>query len=111
MWKLLQRQCSASKSVAAYLFQRAHCLLGQHQTQVHQQFGAFSRRIICPYCRGDWLKLSHPDGEMWNSWGQDFELLYKSLGFRIIPTPRQKENVSRLDQMLEKYLNNGKKED
>jgi hypothetical protein len=75
-------------------FQRMKCLCGQHKTQLHQQFGAFSRRIICPYCRGDWINLSHPEGEMWTDWGQDFELLYKSMGFRIIPLPGERKGDS-----------------
>jgi hypothetical protein len=99
------------KSLAGLLWQRAKCMVGQHRAQVHQEFGAFSRRIICPYCRGDWAHLSHPDGEMWTEWGNDFTLLYKSIGFNVIPTPAQTQNAKRLEHLVQKYFPNTLKGD
>lgn len=61
---------------------RFWCWLVGHRYYVHQRFSAWSRRVCCDHCGGDWGM--NDDVRAIIPWSDELEELYRMQGHRIL---------------------------
>ena len=59
-----------SRSQPFALLKRLLCLVFGHRYVVAQEFNSYSRRVVCPACRGDWAM--NDDCRAFVPWGEEF---------------------------------------
>lgn len=60
------------------LLSKLICLMFGHRYIVAQEFSDYSRRVVCPDCRGDWGM--NDDVRAFVPWDLDLEKMYRSFG-------------------------------
>lgn len=72
---------------AALLCAKAICLVFGHRYQVAQEFSNYSRRVVCPDCRGDWAM--NDDVRAFVPWSEEFTAMYQMQG-KFVYNPWQR---------------------
>ena len=66
------------------IFQKLLCWIFGHQFQVAQEFESWSRRVVCPCCRGDWGMNDNVRAMI--PWDEELADMYRSFG-HIVHNP------------------------
>ena len=64
-------------------FRKLRCAIFGHKYRVHQHFTAYSRRVVCDCCGGDWAM--HDELRVITQWNGEFDAMYTLLGHTVKP--------------------------